>query len=276
MALLVRGRSAEDDAARPKPGPLVIYGTYLSASGMAQATAEQDVIANNLANAETTGFKRLLTAFRQRDPQPDAPDPLRRMTGGNVMLPSRVDVTPGTLDQTNNPLDVAILGNGFFEVSHADGQTGGTFLARDGRLALNATGHLTLASDPNTRLLDAQGRPIQMPNGTQAGDVSIESNGDVVDRRTGTIAGRLRLALPQDNSSLAPVGGGLMSYGGTLRDAPETSVRLERGFVETSNVDPTRELTRLIEVGRLLETHANLIQHQDTALGKLIEASSIS
>ena len=73
-----------------------------------------------------------------------------------------------------------------------------------------------------------------------------------------------------------PTGTGLLeSVGPTLPVAPG-SAEVRGGFVETSNVDPTVELTRLISVARDLEAHANLIRHQDSALGRLIEASAIA
>lgn len=254
----------------------MIYGTYLSAAGMAQAKAAQDVIANNLANAETAGFKRLLTLHAERRPEPGAPDALRNVTGGNVLLPTHLDRRQGNLEQTGNPLDLAIVGEGYFEIRKTEGDANTSYLTRDGRLATDAEGFLTLAADPTARVLDERGRPIQLPTGTPRADLSISTNGQIRNRVTGQPVATLRLATPADPATLRPVGGGLFAFNGPLGDAPAGSATVQAGYIEASNVDPTTELTRLIEVGRLLEMNANLIRYQDTALGKLIEASAIA
>lgn len=254
----------------------MIYGTYLSASGMVQAKAEQDVIANNLANAETAGFKRLMTLHAERHPQPGAPDALRNATGGNVLLPTHLDQRQGNLDQTGNPLDLALMGDGYFEARKVGGDANESYLTRDGRLATDNGGYLTLAADPTVRVLDDDGNPIQLPAGVNRANLSVSTNGQIRDSLTGQPVATLRLATPADPASLRSVGGGLFAFTGDLDDVPANAVTVQAGYVESSNVDPTTELTRLIEVGRLLETHANLIRYQDTALGKLIEASAVA
>ena len=101
------------------------YGLYLSATGVLANTYRQDVIANNLANAETVGFKRHLATFQQRPVEshfqgrPDLSDPtLDNIGGGFLVAPTQVDTSQGEFEPTGNNLDAAIFGNGFFAVQN--------------------------------------------------------------------------------------------------------------------------------------------------------------
>ncbi len=245
----------------------MIYGTYLSGTGIVQAQAKQDVIANNLANSETVGFRRLLTLQQERAVQPDAPDHLREATGGNILLPTRVDTTSGALEQTGRPLDAALIGDGFFTVQKA----GQTFLTRDGRFSTDDQGRLTMTVNPEALVLGRDNQPITLPVGTGENDVAIDEQGGLR-LADGTKVADLLVSVT--DGPIRPTGTGLLTTDAAIRAADHVDVRSQ--FVETSNVDPTVELTRLIRIARDLEAHANLIRHQDSALGRLIEASAIS
>ena len=132
------------------------YGMYLSATGVLTNSYRQDVIANNLANAETVGFKRNLALFHERlaeqivarqtgAPGFEASDPLfDLMTGGTLAAPTAVDTRQGELEHTGNTLDVAIQGSGYFVVQHGNEKQ----LTRDGRFMLDRAGNLILANSP--------------------------------------------------------------------------------------------------------------------------------
>src|SRR6185503_11059153 len=101
----------------------MIYGLYLSATGVLANSYRQDVIANNLANSETVGFKRHLAVFQQRPPESqelgrtDLSDSMLDHIGGGFLLsPTMVDTTQGELETTGNNLDAAIVGKGYFAV----------------------------------------------------------------------------------------------------------------------------------------------------------------
>ena len=103
----------------------MIYGLYLSAAGVMSSSYRQDVIANNLANSETIGFKRDLPLSRARLTAAQefraghGSDPLMEGLGGGLLAsPSMVDTSSGDLEDTSNPLDVAIQGSGFFAVAN--------------------------------------------------------------------------------------------------------------------------------------------------------------
>src|SRR5512133_1500142 len=117
------------------------YGLYLSATGVLTNSYRQDVIANNLANSETVGFKKDLALFQQRLteaqerrwPSSRSNPALEMLGGGAFASPTSIDLTEGDLEPTDNPQDLAILGQGFFAVS----EQGQTRLTRDGRLMVD-------------------------------------------------------------------------------------------------------------------------------------------
>ena len=210
----------------------MIYGTYLSAAGMANEQARIDLIANNLANSETAGFKRILSVYQERRAPAGQPDALARMTGGREMMPTLLDRAQGGLEASDNPLDVALVGDGFLAVE----KNGARHLTRDGRLAVNAEGELSLAADPGVRVLDAAtDGPIRL--GTLTPDqLRIDERGVVRNTADGDAPiGTLSLATAD---TVRPLGGGLLTATGPTRPAADVQVR--GGFVEQSNVRPRR------------------------------------
>ena len=147
-------------------------------------------------------------------------------------------------------------------------------LTRDGRFALDANRTLTLAGDPAARVLDAAGLPIVLPPGLSPHEIQIDDGGRLRNAATGQPLAAIGLSVPIDPAALRPIGGGLFAPT-PARPADPAQVAVRAGYVEQSNVDPTAELTRLVEVGRLLELNATFIRHQDSALGKLIESAAI-
>src|SRR5207237_436580 len=125
----------------------MIYGLYLSASGVLASSYRQDVIANNLATAETVGFKKDLATLVERRveaSQSNINDPRwSKMTGGIWAEATRVDQSQGDLESTGNATDVAIEGRGYFMVKAAKADAR---LTRDGRFMLNKAGELILAN----------------------------------------------------------------------------------------------------------------------------------
>src|SRR5215831_18455464 len=114
----------------------MLYGLYLSATGVMTSSYRQDVIANNLANSETTGFKRDLALFQERSTEAQA---------------NPIDVHQGELEPSTNPLDVALVGRGYFAVQGQDGMK----LTRDGQFMADRAGRLMLTNgDGGQRVLD--------------------------------------------------------------------------------------------------------------------------
>jgi flagellar basal-body rod protein FlgF len=251
----------------------MIYGLYLSATGVLTNSHRQDVIANNLANSETVGFKRNAAMFQQRLAEsqearlgPNASDPMLDGIGGGLLLsPTQVDLSQGDLENTGNNLDAAIFGKGFFAVQGADGKTA---LTRDGQFMLNKDGQLILANSNGQRVLDPDGKPIELP-GLLSGNLQIGSDGQITHQ--GRALARLGVFDVPEPSQLVKQGGALFSYPNldkSMTAAADMQVR--SGFVERANVDPANEMTQLMECQRTLEANANMIKFQDQALGRLV------
>ena len=250
------------------------YGLYLSASGVLTNMHRQDVIANNLANANTVGFKRALSAFRQRDPQviedqlsSDAAQPVLDNMGGGVFANrSPVDYTPGALDKTANDLDVAIRGDGFFAVRVTDrsGESSLRF-SRDGRFTLDASGKLVTTTGGHA-VLDEDDNAVIIDRNTP---VRIDSQGTLT--QGGQTVARLPIWRFADAQKLQQRGEGLFEASSQdVAGRKQSDATLQQGWVEQSNVDPVREMTQLIEATRAIANSANLIRYQDALLERAV------
>jgi len=248
----------------------MLYGFYQSAAGIQSSSYRQDVIANNLANSETAGFKRDIALFDQRltEAQKRGGGPgaltnplLENLGGGLLAHPTHVDTSQGDLEPTANPLDVAIEGRGFFQVQNAKGEK---FLTRDGQFSTDRAGNLILANTDGDRVLDAQGHPIQLPLG--AGPVQFARDGTI--STNSKPRARVGLFDVEDLSALKKQGETLLSFDNQTLKPAAGVFRPE--YIERSNVDPTTELAELMDTQRQLEANANMIRYQDQTLGRLV------
>lgn len=229
----------------------------------------QDVIANNLANAETTGFKRDLPLFQERLTEAQARRALQGWTndlyeplgGGLLVSPTVIDQSASDLEETGRDLDVGINGPGFFAIKEG----GETLLTRDGRFITDRQGNLVTAGSNPRPVLDVNGNPIRLePNVPVrvARDGRIEQNGDTVAQLGLFDVEDRRQLVKQGELAFRPMNGVALR--------PVANAQVESGFVERSNVDPAIELTKLIETQRQLEANANMIRYQDQMLAKLV------
>jgi flagellar basal-body rod protein FlgF len=248
----------------------VIYGLYLSASGVIANSYREDVIANNLANSETTAFKRNTTAFQQRltaaqekSALAGKTDPLQEGIGGGLLAsPTGIDMAQGELEETGNALDLAVMGKGFFAVD----DHGKTELTRDGKFITDKEGDVIVDNGTGQRVLGSDMKPLSLdPN--QLNQTSINDSGEIT--QNGKLAGRVGLFDVSDPTKLVPKGGNIVDYSkaGDLKAADGT---IRSQFVERSNVDPAVELTQLMDAQRQLEANANMIKYQDDTLAKAV------
>lgn len=245
----------------------MIYGMYLSTAGAKAQSQRQDVIANNIANVDTTGFRRQFFAARQRwdhmsevgASAPASADDPRRIGGGVYLARTYNDLqSTGAIKPSSSASHLAIGGQGFFRVRVGRD----TLLTRNGAFSFDADGTLR-ASDGNARLLSKKGSPIKLdPN--QPFDVLPD--GTVIQQ--GRSIGQIALVQPRNPESLERRGNNLWSYDG--RDVAATG-QLRQYFLESSNVEPVQEMVDLIESARAFETNIHMIQLQNDTLSQLID-----
>jgi flagellar basal-body rod protein FlgG len=244
----------------------------VAASGMAAQETQLDTIANNLANANTTGYKRQAVQFedllyenvRSAGPSSNgstAPTTTQLGTGVRVVATTR-SFAQGTLQQTNNQLDLAIEGQGFFAVMRPTGETAYT---RAGSLQLDAQGRLTTND----------GLPLEPPMTIPANatSVTIAADGTVSVQQPGSTTannvGQLQLTTFPDPNGLSADGHNLFTpttaSGQPQTGAPATEGRgtILQGSVEGSNVDVVTEMVNLIQAQRSYEMNSKVISAAD-------------
>jgi flagellar basal-body rod protein FlgF/flagellar basal-body rod protein FlgG len=245
----------------------MLYGLYLSTAGAKAQSYKQDVVANNIANVDATGFRRQFASARQRLDRLgelgqggpiSASDP-RRIGGGVHLYRTYNDLdTPGAIKPSSSPAHMAISGEGFFRISRGSE----SFLTRDGAFSFGSDGSLRTA-DGEGVLMSTDGVPFRLdPNFPfeVTPDNQISQNG----RPIGTIA----VVRPTNVDSVEREGENLLRYDG--RHQPTDSL-VKQGFLEGSNVDPVREMTDLIEIARAFEINVQMIQLQSDGLSRLID-----
>ncbi len=214
---------------------------YLAMSGAKATMQRQESLANNLANASTTGFRAELQAFRAVPVQGSGASTrvyALESTPG-------YDATPGQVTATGRPLDVALQGNAWLAVQGLDGTEAYT---RGGSLQITADGTLT---DASGRTVLGDGGPIQVPQGSE---VSLAGDGTVVARaangQTGSI-GKLKLVTPEGALQRGTDGLFRAADGGDL--AADATARLQDGALEGSNVSAVQTMVQMIAAARQFE-----------------------
>jgi len=253
----------------------VLKGLRTAETAMNVQLTRTNALANNLANVNTTGFKRMLTQVLEEESGAQTPDlpqtrdlppnTLREAMPRDLVLGVRapIDLSQGALTPTGNPLDVAVRGEGLFKVRR-DGQD---FYTRNGAFTLNETRQLvTSAGD----LVQGAGGTIQLPEG----DVSIGPDGTVsVD---GAEIDRLALHDFGEPGLLVHVGNSLMSAdgGAGARAVPAEETEIVQGVLEGSNVDPIQTLVGMIAAQRAFEMSSKVLQSEDQSLDKTVNKLS--
>ncbi|MDD1532944.1 MULTISPECIES: flagellar basal-body rod protein FlgF [unclassified Bradyrhizobium] len=229
---------------------------------------QMDVIANNVANANTNGFKADHSLFEEylnsnaREDNFIGAD--RRVSYVQDRGTFR-DVGPGPMEMTKNPLDLAITGDAYFAVQ----VNGGERYTRDGKFSLNSTGQL-VTSDGN--LVLGTGGPITFQPTDH--DINIAPDGTITvlegTARNDSIRGKIKMVSFDDPAKLTKLGANLYDTGrATLQPATKSTV--EQGYVEKSNVNSVIEMTRMVEVMRSYSAVANLLQQQSDLHKSAIE-----
>jgi flagellar basal-body rod protein FlgG len=251
----------------------MIRALYTAASGMSAQQTSLDTIANNLANSATTGFHQRQVQFEDMIYQnlitPGSAQTQQTLSAGlqvglgTKSAASEVIMTQGDFNQTNAPLDLAIQGAGFFQISRPDGTIAYT---RAGNFHPNNQG--TLVTSDGDTLLPAISIPSNATNITisQYGVVSATLPGQTNAAQLGTI----QLATFANPGGLNSIGGNLLqqtaSSGNPITDAPGGTTgmgTLQQGYLENSNVDVVAEFVQMILAQRAYESNSKVIHVAD-------------
>ncbi|MCE9683065.1 flagellar basal-body rod protein FlgG [Halomonas sp. DQ26W] len=257
----------------------MIKSLWTAKTGLESQQVKLDVISNNLANVSTNGFKRSRAVFEdllyqnlrqpgaQNDVQNRLPSGMQVGSGVRPVATERLH-TQGGLEQTQNSRDLAINGNGFFQVLMPDGSTAYT---RDGSFQLNENG----------QMVNANGYPLEpaiiIPD--NALSISIGEDGIVSVTQPGVNQaleiGQVTISTFVNATGLESIGGNL--YRETTSSGPRNEAmpgmngagRLFQGYVETSNVNVVEEMVSMIQTQRAYEINSRAVQTSDEMLSRL-------
>lgn len=239
---------------------------YVGLSRQMVLRREMDIVANNIANADTSGFK-VESLMTKEQPGPPAftlqgPKPVKFVSANGVAR----DFGQGGLHRTDAPLDLAIEGQGFFKISTPDGDR----YTRDGRFRTDDLGRLT-TQDGQT-VADEGGGEITLD--LQKGQITIAQDGTV--SQGSERVGKVGVFKFDTLSVLEKKGGNLLANTSNSQPAPAVDAKLRQGMLEDSNVKPIVEITRMIEVNRayeqvtrMMDSQSELTRSTITRMGRL-------
>lgn len=240
--------------------------TYVTLSAQIALQKELDVVANNVANASTTGFKADRQLFQTYVDQLNVP-------GGNIAFvqdrATYIDRSAGPIQVTDNSLDVAVQGDGYLSVNSPQG----TLYTRNGHLQVGQDG--TLLDSSGRAVLSPDGTPIQLPD--QYTDLQIQGDGTVNVRVNGAWqnVGQIGTFRPTDPLALRKTGDGLFTDPSNAMQPIESGdpeSHLVQGALEGSTVQPVREIANMTELGRAYEQLSTLLSDDNDRERKMIAA----
>ncbi len=235
----------------------MIKGIYRIASSMTPRMRQQEVIADNIANAQTPGFKKNSVFLRMVESKQAGQSELRPNWETQMMDGVYTDYSQGMLEHTGRGLDVALEGDGFFVVETATGEA----YTRNGAFSISPAG----------LLVTSNGDPVQTDGGTLAltgSVVEISMNGLItVD---GEQLASLRVVDFPDAAELERQGSTLWRAPADIVPEEVSTPQVRQGYLEKANVDVLREMVDMIDSFRAFENSQRLIQIQDESLGKAV------
>lgn len=221
--------------------------SYTALTRQSGLMREMQIVANNIANAATTGFRQEGLIFSERL-QKTGDSASVSMATGNVRQTSMIQ---GTFTQTGGSFDLAIEGDGFFLIETERGER----LTRAGNFSPDSNGNLVTSN--GHRVLDSGGAPVFVP--TDASELSISPDGTISTK--GRPIGQIGLYQPVNTASLVREDGVMFRSEEGFEAAPNS--RMMQGFLEGSNVDPVSQIARMIEVQRAYEMGQSFLQTED-------------
>jgi flagellar basal-body rod protein FlgG len=218
---------------------------------MAAQERRLDAVSNDIANVNTAGYKKVRIGFRDLVYQEDGPSGVRTGSGAAVTQLGRSSLQ-GALQTTGNPLDLAIQGEGYFQVRRADGQVA---LTRSGSFLLN--GNREIVNPNGERLVP----PITIPRGVDVEDISIDQAGNVL--AGGRRAGRIQIVTVPAPNGLAPAGNNNYLVTAASGGTRAANSPLGQGLLESSNVDLADAMVDMMDAQRSYSMASRAISMQD-------------
>jgi flagellar basal body rod protein FlgG len=244
-------------------------GLYQSASALSALERWQDSVAQNITSSQTTGYRKRTINFSTQQAgeiQPDSRARVGHDAGVPMLFPkvnTGINFITGETQPTRRELDVAIQGDGFFEVQLADGSHAFT---RNGEFRLRLD--RTLINSAGNEVLNDSGSPITLlPNGQP---VTINRDGTIF--QGDASLGKLSVQKFADPSQLIALSGGLFVPGSGATPEAVEDPELLQGYLEGSNVTPLREMVDLVLISRAYEANQKMINTVDEQMQKVLDA----
>jgi len=248
----------------------MIKGIYSSGAGMQPRMTRLEVLANNIANANTTGFKKdnlfIQTMKNAALSQIQGNGPLAGLDSKEY-----TDFSEGSLNQTKAPFDLALQGRGFFVVETPQGNR----YTRNGHFSLSTDG--TLVNGDGYAVMGTSG-PIRIPQPERTPDstILIDENGNVSNGTT--LIGKVRVADFENLNDLKKDGASLFQSDAPEKpaDADSQQPLIRQGYLEESNVDSVESMVELVELSKSFETDQRMVQVQDGSLEKAMDVGRLT
>lgn len=231
-------------------------------------TKEYYTIANNIANVNTTGYKRRVNSFSRELMNKISEGGIdKSLSAAEIVSNGATDFTQGSLVNTGRKLDVAVCGDGFLSLETPNGPV----YTRNGTFQVNTQGQMV---DSEGRIVAGDGGPIIIPPSVSELDINITTDGTV--SAAGVNLGKLRLVdFGQDAGQLEPLGKSCFKAPEDVTPSTAQNATIRQGFQERSNVKLVEELVDLISVSRLYETSMSLLRkRQENSKAMLAVANS--
>lgn len=236
----------------------MLKGIYKAASGMIPRVKQQEVRANNIANASTPGFKKDSIFLKELDAVQQATLPKKSDWQTSMIDQVYTDYTQGGFGRTDNVLDLAIEGSGFFVLESPE--EGTLQYTRNGNFAVDTDGFMV--NSEGMRVL-GDGGPIEVGSGT----VDINDSGEVL--VDGSTVGRVQVVDFPDKSALVKVGSSGFAVDESVESEPAASFSIKQGYLEQANINVVKEMVGMIIALRHFESGAKALQSQDESLTTL-------
>ncbi len=244
-------------------------GLYQSASALSALERWQDVVTQNITSSQTSGYRKRTVNFSSQlsgEVESGSGPTGNDASGTQAVFPvvnTGINFTSGETQPTQRDLDVAIQGEGFFEVQMPDGSKAYT---RSGEF--NVRSDRTLITTGGQEVMSDSGSPITLVPGLP--DITINSDGSVFQGETSL--GKLSVQRFADPSKLTPVAGGYFLAGAGVQPVPVEKPELMQGYLEGSNVTPLREMVDMVLISRAYEANQKIITATDETMQKALDA----